>query len=65
MTNPIPHLRKFYDETIEEIKKCTWPTFAELYESTLVVIYTMLIITLFIWVFDQISQYFIRTLIMS
>ena len=41
MINPIAAIQKYYDETVEQLKKCTWPTGSELYESTVVVISSM------------------------
>ncbi|MBR0458363.1 MAG: preprotein translocase subunit SecE [Victivallales bacterium] len=56
MVNPITAIQKFYDETIEQLKKCTWPTGHELYESTVVVITTMILVTLFVMVADWVCE---------
>ncbi len=65
MTNPIPGIRQFYEETIQEIKKCTWPSFNELFESTTVVILSLILLTVFIWLIDLLSQWLIRFFILS
>ena len=56
MVNPITAIQKFYDETIEQLKKCTWTTGHELYESTVVVITTMILVTLFVMVADWVCE---------
>ena len=43
MTNPIPKIRQFYDEVIQEVKKCTWPSRSELLESTIIVIVSLIL----------------------
>ena len=48
----IDKVRRFFREVLEEIKKCTRPSTAELKESTLVVLATMAMIGLFIFVSD-------------
>ena len=65
MNNPIPKIRGFYDETIHEIKKCTWPSNKELTESTAIVIVSVIIVTTFIWAVDMVFQQLIRFFILS
>ena len=65
MASPISRIRGFYEETVQEIKKCTWPTSKELMESTALVIITLMVFTLFVWVVDLMSQYLIRLFILS
>ncbi len=50
-------------ETGQEMKRVSWPTFAELKESTIVVIVTVAIVTLFIFVVDKALQLTIQKLI--
>lgn len=52
MTNPITAIQKYYEETIEQLKKCTWPTRKELYDSTAVVVTSLVILTVFVMVAD-------------
>jgi preprotein translocase subunit SecE len=40
-------LRAYCEETWEELKKCAWPTWAELKGSTMVVMVSMLLLGLF------------------
>jgi preprotein translocase subunit SecE len=51
------HLQRFRDywrETMEELKKCTWPTWAELKGSTVVVFISIALLGLFTFVADRI-----------
>ena len=65
MANPISRIRGFYEETMQEIKKCTWPTNKELIDSTALVITALILVTTFIWCVDMISQQLIRYFILS
>jgi len=49
----IEKFRQFLIETRGELGKITWPTREELRESTIVVIATVFVITIFIGVVDQ------------
>ncbi len=53
MNNPIAAIKKLYDETVAELKKCTWPTRQELYESTLVVVSSLVLLSVFVFVADK------------
>jgi preprotein translocase subunit SecE len=48
MRNPIQQIRSFYQSTLTELKKCTWPSRTELTESTIVVIVSTVILGLFV-----------------
>jgi preprotein translocase subunit SecE len=49
----------FFDDVVKEMKKVTWPTVAELKESTTVVIASCLILAAFTYVIDMlITQIF-------
>ena len=50
--NPFRKTRSFYGEIVTELKRATWPTPAELRESTVVVIAGVGILGLFISVAD-------------
>jgi preprotein translocase subunit SecE len=50
--NPFTRVRTFYKETTAELKKATWPDFAELRGSTAVVVVGVFILGLFISVAD-------------
>ena len=53
-------LKNYLSETRVEIKKVTWPSIAELKESTRVVIVATLILTAFTGVVDQILSRIIK-----
>jgi preprotein translocase subunit SecE len=59
MINPIHKIREFYQATVTELKKCTWPSWPELWESTLVVIASAALLSLFVMVVD----FAVRTLV--
>jgi|TARA_B100000519_G_C14083388_1_gene362678 preprotein translocase SecE subunit len=50
--NPFPKIRTFYKETMLELSKASWPDFAELRGSTVVVIIGVAILGCFIAVSD-------------
>ncbi len=62
MNNPIKAIQSFYFETVNEMKKCTWPTRKELYESTVLVISSMIILTVFVAVADRVIEFGVRFL---
>ncbi len=45
-------VRTFFDEVRQELKKCSWPTWGELKESTVVVIVSVVILSAFVGVSD-------------
>ena len=53
-------IKNYFSETSVEIKKVTWPSIAELKESTRVVIVATLVLTVFIGIVDQILSRIIR-----
>lgn len=53
----------FYEETKQEVKKCTWPSRPELAESTMVVIITVALITVFTGLVDILSQKIVEFII--
>jgi preprotein translocase subunit SecE len=56
-------LSNFVQETREELKKCTWPTWDELKGSTVVVMISILILGAFTIVADQILYQFVRLIV--
>ena len=56
-------LRAYVLDTTAEMKRVSWPTFAELKESTWVVIVTVAVITLFIFLVDKTLNLTIKQLI--
>jgi len=60
MKNPIKAIQSFYNETVAEMKKCTWPTKKELYDSTMLVVSSMIILAVFVAVADCVIEYGVR-----
>ena len=56
-------LKRFLSETRIEMRKVTWPTRAELIDSTKIVIVATFIVTLFIGIVDQILVLGVRRLL--
>ncbi len=56
-------LKHFLSETRIEMRKVTWPTRAELIDSTKIVIVSTFIVTLFIGIVDQILVLGVRKLL--
>ena len=54
MKNPINLIKKLYDDTVTELKKCTWPDRQELYGSTMVVVSSLILLSLFVFVADKV-----------
>ena len=52
MKNPFRSTRIFFGEMIEELKKATWPTKAELRDSTVVVVAAAVILGVFTSISD-------------
>ncbi len=62
MKNPIVAIRTIYHETMTEMKKCTWPTRRELYESTVVVVSCLVIMSLFVTISDKVIEIGVRAI---
>lgn len=56
-------LQAYLRDTGQEMKRVSWPTLAELKESTVVVIVTVLVITLFIFIVDKAMDVTVKKLI--
>jgi len=61
MFNPIHKIRDFYGATVTELKKCTWPSWSELWESTLVVIISAALLSIFVMIIDFAVRAVVRT----
>jgi preprotein translocase subunit SecE len=48
----IADVRQYTDETVEEMKKVTWPDFPQLRNSTFVVLIFVVIVSAIIWIMD-------------
>ena len=60
MENPIPKIKQYYGETVQELKKCTWPGRTELGQHTILVIAGIILLTTFITLSDAILQYVVK-----
>ena len=56
-------IRIFIEDTMEEMRKCSWPTREQLLESTLLVLVTMVAVSLFVFGIDQFLSWLITFLI--
>lgn len=54
--NPFEKISNMYKAIVSELSKCTWPTWNELYESTVLVIVSSIILSLFVLVVDLVIQ---------
>ncbi len=52
----LARLTQYLRETSQEMKRVSWPSIAELKESTVVVMVTVAVITVFIFVIDKIMD---------
>ncbi len=50
----IEKIKNFLNDVVKEMKKVTWPTQAELKESTTIVIVVCIMFAIFTWIIDQI-----------
>jgi preprotein translocase subunit SecE len=48
----IAGIKQYSDETVEEMKKVTWPDFPQLRNSTFVVLVFVVIVSAIIWIMD-------------
>ncbi len=62
MINPFEKITTVYQETMAELRKCTWPTWDELVESTVVVIVSVAILGLFVAVTDWVVRALVQLL---
>ena len=56
-------IRSFIERTMDEMRKCTWPTRDQLLESTVLVLVVMAVYSLYIFGVDQILYHVINYLI--
>lgn len=53
-------VRHFVGGTIAELGKCTWPDRSSLFESTMLVLFTIAVLAVFVAVIDWVGQGFIQ-----
>ena len=56
-------IRIFIEDTMEEMRKCSWPSREQLLESTILVLVTMVAVSLFVFGIDQFLSWLITFLI--
>lgn len=56
----ILRFRNYWNTTVDELKKCSWPTWDELKGSTVVVTISIALMGLFTYVVDLIFYYLVR-----
>ena len=56
-------LKTFLSEVKIELKKCTWPTRQELFESTMVVVISVLILGVFVGLSDTVLMGLLRSVL--
>jgi preprotein translocase subunit SecE len=62
MFNPIDKITTTYHETVAELRKCTWPSWDELVDSTLVVIVSVGILAVFVGTTDWVVRALVQLL---
>jgi len=62
-SNPITRLSGFLRDVQAELLKCTWPTWSELRQSTLVVVVSFLIMGAFVSFSDALLRWLVRVLL--
>jgi preprotein translocase subunit SecE len=45
-------IRSFIEETMEEVRKCSWPNKDQLFESTLLVLFALVVVSAFVAAID-------------
>ena len=56
-------IRRYFRELRSELKKVVWPTPKQVLKNTLIVVACVVVIGIFIWVFDYVAQIGINGLI--
>jgi preprotein translocase SecE subunit len=64
MSNFWGKMRAFFTETMVEINKCTWPKRAELFDTTILTIVVIVLLTAFVFLTDQLSIFLIKYITM-
>ena len=45
-------IRSFIEETMEDVRKCSWPNKDQLFESTLLVLFALVVVSAFVAAID-------------
>ncbi len=65
MSDWLGKIRQFLTDTIAELRKCSWPNRAELFESTVLVIVAMALLASFVSIVDFVSRIIINAITMN
>ena len=49
-------IRRFFSDTVAEMRRCTWPTRQQLLESTGLVVVAIIILALFVFGVDEVAR---------
>ncbi len=55
--------RDFSAEVVEEVKKVTWPDWAQLKNATAVILVFILIVSFIIWLMDAVTRFSLDTIL--
>ncbi len=56
-------VKKFFRELRSELKKVVWPTRSQMINNTLIVLLCVLVVGVFIWVFDAVAGLIVNGII--
>ena len=56
-------IRRYFRELLSELKKVVWPTPQQVVKNTLIVAACVLVVGVFIWLFDFVAQVSVTALI--
>ena len=56
-------IARFFRELRSELKKVVWPTPKQVLKNTLIVVCCVIVVGIFIWLFDAVAQLAIRALL--
>ena len=59
-TGVMSKIRHFVSGTVAELGKCTWPDRASVFESTLLVLFMIAVLAVFVAVIDYVSRFLIH-----
>ena len=59
----IARVKRWFREMRSELKKVVWPTRKQMINNTLIVLACVVVVGIFIWVFDAVSGLFVNGII--
>ncbi len=62
-SGPFSRIKHFFSEVHAELLKCNWPTWAELRQSTLVVIISFILLGFFVTLSDVVLVWLVQTIL--